>query len=274
MDIEARIAQLKAQIAEKEAYQKKLQESYSNPYKKHSYANMWDYVVEGNRAGYDKEDAEAAAYQKLLMEQAQADKIRAEQAYNTAYENKLNRDNALAIAQQNKAEQNEYKLDEYRRGRNKAASIMSSYKEALTKDPNNTQLNKEYNLAKEDYDYYDRKLGGQGYTEPTQLDSPKEATNRYKGLSNEELISIAKSIHSKKAYTEEDNSKLGELADATDDPTTKEQILTIKSNKGKTDKTKELEELAKLEKFADNNLLDSKQRNRLEQLRKKYPKGK
>ena len=98
MDIEARIEQLKAQIAEKEAYQKKLQESYSNPYKKHSYANMWDYVVEGNRAGYDKEDAEAAAYQKLLMEQAQADKIRAEQAYNTAYENELNRVNARDIA--------------------------------------------------------------------------------------------------------------------------------------------------------------------------------
>ena len=101
MDIEARIEQLKAQIAEKEAYQKKLQESYSNPYKKHSYANMWDYVVEGNRAGYDKEDAEAAAYQKLLMEQAQADKIRAEQAYNTAYENEANRVNARDIASKN-----------------------------------------------------------------------------------------------------------------------------------------------------------------------------
>lgn len=101
MDIQARIEQLKAQIAEKEAYQKKLQESYSNPYKKHSYANIWDYVVEGNRAGYDREDAEAAAYQKLLMEQAQADKIRAEQAYNTAYENELNRVNAREIASKN-----------------------------------------------------------------------------------------------------------------------------------------------------------------------------
>lgn len=274
MDIEARIQQLKAQIAEKEAYQKKLQESYSNPYKKHSYANTWDYVVEGNRAGYDKEDAEAAAYQKLLMEQAQADKIRAEQAYNTAYENKLNRDNALAMAQQNKAEQEQYKLDEYRRGRNKAASIISSYKEALTKDPNNTQLNKEYNLAKEDFDYYDRKLGGKGYIEPTELDAPKESTNQYKGLSNDELLSIANSIHSKKVYSEEDKSKLDQLANATEDQKVKEQILTIKSNKGKTDKTKELEELAQLEKFAANNLLDSKQRNRLNQLRKKYPKGK
>ena len=114
MDIEARIQQLKAQIAEKEAYQKKLQESYSNPYKKHSYANIWDYVVEGNRAGFDREDAEAAAYQKLLMEQAQADKIRAEQAYNTAYENDLNRKNALAISQQNKSQQNEYNVSKAR----------------------------------------------------------------------------------------------------------------------------------------------------------------
>lgn len=114
MDIEARIQQLKAQIAEKEAYQKKLQESYSNPYKNHSYTSMWDYVVEGNRAGFDKEDAEAAAYQKLLMEQAQADKIRAEQAYNTAYENDLNRKNALKLAEQNKSQQNDYNLSKAR----------------------------------------------------------------------------------------------------------------------------------------------------------------
>lgn len=97
MDIEARIQQLKAQIAEKEAYQKKLHESYSNPYKKHSYANTWDYVVEGNRAGYDKEDAEAAAYQKLLMEQAQADKLQKEQMLN-----------AQELARQNKATEDRY----------------------------------------------------------------------------------------------------------------------------------------------------------------------
>jgi hypothetical protein len=97
MDIQSRIEQLKAQIAEKEAYQKKLQESYSNPYKNHKYTSIWDYVVEGNRAGFDKEDAEAAAYQKLLMEQAQADKLQKEQMLN-----------AQEIARQNKSTQDRY----------------------------------------------------------------------------------------------------------------------------------------------------------------------
>lgn len=114
MDINERIAQLKAQIAEKEAYQKKLSDEYSNPFRNHKYANTWDYVVEGNRTGYDKEDAEAAAYQRMLMEQAQADKVRAEQAYNTAYENELNRANALKIAGQNKSQQNDYNLSKAR----------------------------------------------------------------------------------------------------------------------------------------------------------------
>lgn len=264
--IDDRIAELEQRIAEKKAYQRM--------HSPHKYASTWDYVAEGDRSGFDRMDAEEAAYRNMLAQQAQQNAIlKAQQEFN-AKENELNRQNALAIARQNKADQEQYKLDEYRRSRNKAASIMSSYKDALTKDPNNTQLNKEYNLAKEDFDYYDRKLGGQGYTEPITEDKSKESTNPYIGLSNDELLSIANSIHSKKVYSEEDKSNLDKLANATDDQKTKEQILTIKSNKGKTDNAKELEELAKLEKFKANNLLDSKQRTRLEQLRKKYPKGK
>lgn len=249
-EINARIAQLKEQIALKEAAQKQIKEAYHNPYSKYHYGYIYD-AIRGDRSGLDREAAEAAAYQRLLIEQAQADKIRAEQAYNTAYENDLNRKNALAMAQQNKAEQEQYKLDEYRRGRNKAASIMSSYKEALSKDPNNTQLNKEYNLAKEDFDYYDRKLGGQGYTEQIPEDKSKEATNPYKGLSNDELLSIANSIHSKNAYTNDDRAKLDKLAAATDDQTIKEQILTIKSNKKATKEDKDADK-AKKETFAKN----------------------
>ena len=254
------IGAIKARIAELE--QRKAERKAMRGYRDVSYL---DYITQGDRSGFDRISADEIAYRNMLKQQE----------FN-ARENELNRQNAQEIARVNKEEQNEYKLDEYRRGRNKAASIMSSYQEALTKDPNNTQLKKEFNLAKEDYDYYDRKLGGQGYTEPTPtpLDTPKESTNIYKGLSNDERLSIANSIHSRKVYSEEDKSKLQALADATDDPKTKEQILTIKSNKGKTDNVKEQEELAKLEKYAANNLLDSKQRKRLEQLRKKYPKGK
>lgn len=143
MDINARIAQLKAQIAEKEAYQKSLKDSYSNPYKKHSYANMWDYVVEGNRTGYDKEDAEAAAYQKLLMEQAQADKIRAEQTYNTAYENELNRQNALKLATQGKEAQAAYDKQRALQNKELELELLKSKRDEVARVGGNT---KEYDI--------------------------------------------------------------------------------------------------------------------------------
>ena len=109
-EIDARIAQLKSQIAEKEAYQKQVKEAYHNPYSKYHYGYIYDAIM-GDRSGLDREAAEEAAYQKLLMEQAQADKIRAEQAYNTAYENKLNQDNAVRIAKMNRTDANTAKLE-------------------------------------------------------------------------------------------------------------------------------------------------------------------
>lgn len=96
-DIDARIAQLKEQIALKEAAQKQVKEAYHNPYSKYHYGYIYD-AIAGDRSGLDREASEEAAYQKMLMEQAQADKVRAEQAYNTAYENELNRVNARDIA--------------------------------------------------------------------------------------------------------------------------------------------------------------------------------
>jgi hypothetical protein len=112
-DIDARIAQLKEQIALKEATQNKVKEAYHNPYSKYHYGYIYDAIM-GDRSGLDREAAEEAAYQKLLMEQAQADKIRAEQAYNTAYENELNRINAQELAKHNKSQQSEYNLSKAR----------------------------------------------------------------------------------------------------------------------------------------------------------------
>ena len=50
MDLETRIEQLKAQIAEKEAYQKKLANEYSNPYSKYHYGHIFD-AIAGNSSG-------------------------------------------------------------------------------------------------------------------------------------------------------------------------------------------------------------------------------
>lgn len=136
-DIDARIAQLKEQIALKEAAQKQIKESYQNPYSKYHYGYIFD-AVAGDRSGLDKEAAEAAAYQKLLMEQAQADKIRAEQAYNTAYENELNRVNARDIAAQNRTSSG---------GTDETAKLMREVEYAQA----------EYDMAKDNLDLEDPK---------------------------------------------------------------------------------------------------------------------
>lgn len=207
MDIEARIQQLKAQIAEKEAYQKKLQESYSNPYKNHSYASIWDYVVEGNRAGFDKEDAEAAAYQKLLMEQAQADKIRAEQAYNTAYENDLNRKNALAIAEQNRIIGANDKLDELSRMRGRALVNLqyaeAAYKQAEAKGDMAAMetAERDIQLAQEDLAYYNKRLGTK-IEAPKSTEAPKDKKDGKEPVKVEVTIEDLKGINSKNTLKE------------------------------------------------------------------------
>ena len=266
MDIQARIEQLKAQIAEKEAYQKKLQESYSNPYKKHSYANMWDYVVEGNRAGYDKEDAEAAAYQKLLMEQAQADKIRAEQAYNTAYENELNIVNARDIASRTNSGYGS--TDETAKLMREIEFAQAEYEMAKDNldvaDPKSVA---DYKKATSKYNYWIKQLpkefeGYEPYSMEVIEDSPRVKINKAKKWldahkGNEKLTD---------AEQAEFDSKLALLS-----PEEQEAYKVVKAKKGPTVETAEKNELKELIKFEKANLLDSKQRTRLNNLRKKYP---
>ena len=104
--IDDRIAELEQRIAEKKAYQRM--------HSPHKYASTWDYVAEGDRSGYDRMDAEEAAYRNMLAQQAQQNAIlKAQQEFN-AKENELNRKNALAISQQNKSQQNEYNLSKAR----------------------------------------------------------------------------------------------------------------------------------------------------------------
>lgn len=141
-DIDARIAQLKEQIALKEAAQKQIKESYQNPYSKYHYGYIFD-AVAGDRSGLDKEAAEEAAYQKMLMEQAQADKIRAEQAYNTAYENELNRVNAREIASVGKEAQAAYDRKRTLDNKELELDLLKAKREEVARVGGNT---KEYDL--------------------------------------------------------------------------------------------------------------------------------
>lgn len=88
--IDDRIAELEQRIAEKKAYQRM--------HSPHKYASTWDYVAEGDRSGFDRIDAEEAAYRNMLAQQAQQNAIlKAQQEFN-ARENELNRKNALRLA--------------------------------------------------------------------------------------------------------------------------------------------------------------------------------
>jgi hypothetical protein len=214
-DLSSRIAELKQIIAEQEAYQR-------SPYNKYHYGHIWD-AIAGDRSGLDAEAADEAAYRNMLLQQ----KFQAEQ-------NELNRQNALELAKQNKANELETKKDEYIRGRNKAASVLNYAQQALSQDPNNIQLQKEVQLAKEDFDFYDRKLGGQGYD-----NIPVQTEQKSEGLDNKQINSIVKSIVDKKTYTDADRNKLLVLKEYVDDPVIKEQIDTVISNKKATKEDKD-----------------------------------
>lgn len=141
-EIDARIAQLKEQIALKEAAQKQVKEAYHNPYSQYHYGYIYD-AIRGDRSGLDREAAEEAAYQKMMMEQAQADKIRAEQAYNTAYENELNRQNALKLATQGKEAQAAYDKQRALQNKELELELLKSKRDEVARVGGNT---KEYDI--------------------------------------------------------------------------------------------------------------------------------
>ena len=223
------IGEIKARIAELE--QRKAERNAMRGYRDLAY---FDYMTKGDRSAFDRIDASENAYRNMLKQNAQQEKMLKLQQDFTARENELGRQNTLAIASMNKANEIESKKDEYIRGRNKAASALNYSQQALSQDPNNIQLQKEAQLAKEDFDYYDRKLGGQGYDNIAgQTEQPSD------GLTNNQVNDIVKAIVDKKSYTDADKTKLQVLSEYVNDPTIKEQINTILSNKGKTKEDKD-----------------------------------
>lgn len=101
--IDDRIAELEQRIAEKKAYQRM--------HPSHKYSSTWDYVAEGDRSGFDRMDAEEAAYRNMLAQQAQQlNMLKAQQDF-TSRENELNRKNAKDIASMSRTDANVAKLD-------------------------------------------------------------------------------------------------------------------------------------------------------------------
>ena len=209
-------------------------------------SSRFDYIVNGDRSGLDKFDASEQAYATMLAKQRMAD----DEAYRQRMFNELSKEadrlNAVKIAKLNKDSELEAKKDEYIRGRNKAASVLNYAQQALSQDPNNIQLQKEAQLAKEDFDYYDRKLGGKGYDNIKV--PPAEQSN---GLDNKQVDGIVKAIVEKKSYTNDDRNRLIVFKDYVTDPVLKEQIDTILSKKGATKEDKDAVKATR-ESFAKN----------------------
>lgn len=89
-EINARIAQLEQNIAEKKAYYRM--------YRPGKATATWDYVAEGDRSGLDNIQNEETAYHNMLRQQEQQNKLLKAQQDFTAEQNRLNRDNARALA--------------------------------------------------------------------------------------------------------------------------------------------------------------------------------
>lgn len=209
-------------------------------------SSRFDYIMNGDRSGLDKFDASEQAYATMLAKQRMAN----DEAYRQRVVNELSKEadrlNAVKIAGLNKSIETDAKKDEYIRGRNKAGAILNYAQQALVHDPNNSQLQKEVQIAKEDFDFYDRKLGGQGY------DKIKVPTvEQSKGLDNKQVDGIAKAILDKKSYTNDDRNRLWAFRDYVTDPVLKEQIDTAISMKGDTKEDKDKVKAAR-ELFAKN----------------------
>lgn len=196
-------------------------------------SSRFDYIMNGDRSGLDKFDASEQAYATMLAKQRMAN----DEAYKQRLFNELSKEadrlNALKIARQNKSIETDAKKDEYIRGRNKAVAILNYAQQALEQDRNNIQLQKEAQIAKEDFDFYDRKLGGQGYDK-----IPVKPHQQSDGLNNKQVDGIVKAILDKKSYTDEDRIRLRTFRDYVNDPVLKEQIDTAISKKGKTEEDK------------------------------------
>lgn len=89
-EINARIAQLEQNIAEKKAYQRM--------YRPGKATATWDYVAEGDRSGLDNIQNEETAYHNMLRQQEQQNRMLKAQQDFTAEQNRLNRDNARVLA--------------------------------------------------------------------------------------------------------------------------------------------------------------------------------
>lgn len=155
--IDERIAELQQRIAEKKAYQRM--------YRPNRNRAAWDYVVEGDRSGYDKIDASEAAYHNMLAQQRFNEQQRlAQEAFNSK-ERALDRALTREVANKNREASDAAKMDEYKLNHTKAYNSLNAAQETLriAKEKGNVEdiakASLQLEQAKADYAYWSNKVG-------------------------------------------------------------------------------------------------------------------
>lgn len=255
------IGAIKARIAELE--QRKAERNALRGYRDLSYL---DYMVNGDRSGFDKIEADDVAYRNMLKQQAQQERLlRLQQEFN-ARENELNRINAKEIASQNRTSSGG--ADETAKLMREVEYAQAEYEAAKDMvDMNNPQSIANYKKAASKYNYWIKQLpkefeGYEPYTMEVTEDAPSVKLNK-----NKKWLDAHKGYEKlTDAEQEEYDRRVSELP-----VEEQEQYKVNKAKKGSTVETAEKNELRQLIKYKNAGLLDSKQRNRLSVLSKKYP---
>ena len=254
--IDDRIAELEQRIAEKKAYQR-MHPSYK-------YASTWDYVAEGDRSGFDRMDAEEAAYRNMLAQQAQQlNMLKAQQDF-TARENELNRKNAQEIASASRTNSGYGSTDETAKLMREIEFAKAEYDAAKDNlEIGNSSSEANYKKAASKYNYWIKQLpqGFEGYT-PFTLDvnevgtSPRIKAQRVEEAHNQNVSDLKTLMDSELGATEWTESikrKVDEYLSKLDPEKDKVVIAEYRNkvrDKGDTKETKDRNYMITLRDFA------------------------
>lgn len=255
-EINARIAQLEQNIAEKKAYQRM--------YRPGKATATWDYVAEGDRSGLDNIQNEETAYHNMLRQQEQQNRMLKAQQDFTAEQNRLSRQNALDLAKAQKEDQQRYVNNEVA---NKYQLALTDYELAQQQiDMQKPETLARLKRAAQMVNYYGSQLNFDPVSLEATEDSPAIKVNK-----NISKVKALLRLDSKKWTDEQKQEYVDTMALIPDEDERKSELVVSGMNKGPTTDEKEKARHAALKKkIADGADLFSTEIDEWERLKKKY----
>lgn len=255
-EINARIAQLEQNIAEKKAYQRM--------YRPGKATATWDYVAEGDRSGLDNIQNEETAYHNMLRQQEQQNKLLKAQQDFTAEQNRLSRQNALDLAKAQKEDQQRYVNNEVA---NKYQLALTDYELAQQQvDMQKPETLARLKRAAQMVNYYGSQLNFDPVSFDAKEDSPSIKVNK--------AVSKVKALKRTKPdkWTDEQKQEYLDNMDLIpDEDERKTDLIVDLKNMPKTTEEKEKARHAALKKkIADGADLFGTEIDEWERLKKKY----